>query len=75
MMQYKGYLGHAEYDNDAKIFHGEVAGLSDIITFQAKSVDELETAFKDSVDEYLHWCESQGERKGGLYGFSERIFS
>lgn len=62
MMKYKGYLGHVQYDDDAKIFHGEVVGLNDIITFQGKSVDELEQAFKDSVDDYLNWCKKRGEK-------------
>ena len=62
MMKYKGYIGHVEYDDDAKIFHGEVVGLSDMITFQGKSVDELEQAFKDSVDDYLKWCRERGEK-------------
>lgn len=61
MMKYKGYIGHVEYDDSAKIFHGEVVGLSDIITFQGRSVDELEQAFKDSVDDYLNWCRERGE--------------
>ncbi len=62
MMKYKGYIGHVEYDDEAKIFHGEVVGLSDIITFQGKSVEELEQAFKDSVDDYLIWCKERGEK-------------
>ena len=61
MMKYKGYIGHVEYDDTAKIFHGEVVGLSDIITFQGRSVDDLETAFHDSVDDYLAWCKERGE--------------
>lgn len=52
-MKYKGYIGHVEYDDEAKIFHGEVVGLKDIITFQGKSVKELEDAFKDSINNYL----------------------
>ena len=55
-MKYKGYQGHVNYDEDAKLFHGEVVGLRDVITFQGTSVDELEQAFKDSVDEYLDFC-------------------
>lgn len=62
MMKYKGYIGHVEYDDDAKIFHGEVVGLKDIITFQGKSVKELEIAFKESIDEYLAWCKKRGEK-------------
>lgn len=55
-MKYKGYQGHVTYDEDAKIFHGEVVGLRDVITFQGDSVKELEHAFKDSIDEYLAFC-------------------
>jgi predicted HicB family RNase H-like nuclease len=62
MMKYKGYIGHVEYDDEAKIFHGEVVGLRDIITFQGKSVEELEQAFHDSVNDYLNWCKERGEK-------------
>lgn len=61
MMKYKGYIGNVEYDDEAKIFHGEVVGLRDIITFQGKSVGELEQSFKDSVDDYLTWRKERGE--------------
>ncbi len=50
-MKYKGFLGRVEYDDDAKIFHGEIVGLKDVITFQGKSVEEVEKAFRDSVED------------------------
>ena len=59
-MKYKGYHGYVTYDEEAKLFHGEVVGLKDVITFQGTSVEELEQAFKDSVDEYLDFCEELG---------------
>jgi len=62
MMKYKGYIGHVEYDDTDKIFHGEVVGLKDVITFQGSSVKELEQAFKDSVDDYLAWCKKRKEK-------------
>jgi predicted HicB family RNase H-like nuclease len=34
MMQYKGYSGKVEYDDDAEIFHGEVIGLRDVISIR-----------------------------------------
>lgn len=61
-MRYKGYEGHVEYDDDAKIFHGEVVGLRDVVTFQGQTVHEIEKSFKDSVDDYLAWCEERGEK-------------
>lgn len=58
-MKYKGYIGQAEYDSSAKIFHGKVLGIKDIITFQGKTVQELEKAFKESIDDYLDWCQEE----------------
>lgn len=60
MMDYKGYIGDVKYDSDARIFHGEVINTRDVITFQGKSVDELEQAFQGSIDDYLEWCAEDG---------------
>ena len=62
MMKYKGYFGEVTCDDEAKIFHGELFGLKDIITFQGKSVNELKKAFQDSINDYLAWCEERGEQ-------------
>lgn len=61
MMTYRGYAGKVEFDDDAMIFHGEVIGIKDVVTFQGRSVDEIEKAFHDSVDDYLTFCESRNE--------------
>lgn len=61
MLSYKGYTGHVEYDDEAGIFHGEVLDLKDVITFQGRSVEEIERAFRESVDDYLEFCEQRGE--------------
>ncbi|MDR1173869.1 MAG: type II toxin-antitoxin system HicB family antitoxin, partial [Treponema sp.] len=60
MMEYKGYMGIVEYDDDAKLFHGDVINTRDVITFQGTTVEEIERAFKDSVDDYLVWCGEEG---------------
>ncbi|MGB0385434.1 MAG: type II toxin-antitoxin system HicB family antitoxin [Ardenticatenaceae bacterium] len=60
MFKYKGYQGVVEFDYDANIFFGEVANLRDVITFQGTSVKELVQSFRDSVDEYLKFCEELG---------------
>ncbi len=75
MMKYKGFLGCVEYDDEAKIFHGEIVGLKDVITFQGKSVEELEKAFRDSVEDYLTWCSEKGEQPGKTFSgtFNLRI--
>jgi predicted HicB family RNase H-like nuclease len=61
MMEYKGYIGKVEFDDEMGIFHGEVLGTRDVVTFQGRSVGELKTAFQESVDDYLAFCKQRGE--------------
>ncbi len=61
MMTYKGYRGSVRFDDAAEIFHGEVTGVRDVVTFQGRTVDELKTAFQESIDDYLEFCRSRGE--------------
>jgi len=61
MMNYKGYAAKVEFDDEAMIFHGEVIGIRDVVTFQGKSVKDIEKAFHDSVDDYLDLCRERGE--------------
>ncbi len=60
-MTYNGYQAAIEFDDEAELFHGEVTGLRDVITFQGKSVAELKKAFRDSVEDYLAFCKERGE--------------
>jgi predicted HicB family RNase H-like nuclease len=62
MMEYKGYIGHVEFDHEAELFHGEVINTRDVITFQGKTVKEIKSAFKDSVDDYLAYCSKLGQQ-------------
>ena len=50
------------YSAEANILHGEVLGIRDVVTFQARSVDEVERAFHESVDDYLVFCRDRGEK-------------
>ncbi len=61
MLMYKGYIGHVEFDDEADIFHGEVINTRDVITFQGKTVAEIRKAFRESVDDYLEFCEKRNE--------------
>jgi len=59
MMKYKSYYGRVEYDDEAKVFHGELVGIRAVITFQGTTVEELDEAFRDSIDDYLQWCKKR----------------
>jgi len=61
MMEYKGYIGKVEFDDEAGIFHGDVINTRDIITFQGVTVDEIRQAFHESVNDYLDFCSQLGQ--------------
>jgi len=59
-MEYKGYMGVIEFDQEIDLFHGTVINTSDVITFYGASVPELKKEMRQSVDEYLEFCREQG---------------
>ncbi len=61
MLEYRGYTGNVEFDSEASLFHGEVLDTRDVITFQGTSVDELEEAFRESIEDYLEFCRERDE--------------
>lgn len=53
MLTYKGYTGRVDFDPEAGVFHGQVLDLRDVVTFEGRNAEEVERAFRDSVDDYL----------------------
>ena len=60
-MEYKGYIGKVEIDEEAGILYGEVINVRDVITFEGASANEAQKAFQESVDDYLEFCSLRGE--------------
>lgn len=61
MMEYKGYIGKVEIDDEVGILYGEVINVRDVITFEGTSVEEVQRAFHESVDDYLEFCAARGK--------------
>ncbi len=61
MIKYKGYTGTVDVDFEDGVLHGHVLHLRDIITFEGNTVQEIEQAFRDSVDDYLEFCQELGK--------------
>lgn len=67
MMEYKGYRGgQLELDDDG-YFIGRVLGLDAVITFKGRSPGALKKAFRDSIDDYLDWCQERGKAPEKAY--------
>ena len=55
-MTHNGYSARVEFDAEDRIFVGHIAGIRDIVGFHGESVDGLEAAFHEAVDDYLAAC-------------------
>jgi predicted HicB family RNase H-like nuclease len=60
MTRYKGYVGQFSVNVETGLIRGMVVNTRDVITFHGSTVPEAEQAFRDSVDEYLAFCEELG---------------
>ncbi len=61
MMEYKGYHAMIQYSDEDNLFVGEVFGINDTLAFHGSSVQELESMFHQSIDNYLEICKEFGK--------------
>lgn len=58
MFEHQGYTGIiTTTDTEAGVFHGQIVGIQDVVTFEGKTIPELVKGFRDSVEDYLAFCE------------------
>ncbi|MCS5710140.1 hypothetical protein [Candidatus Berkiella aquae] len=58
-MQYKGLIAKYYYDVRSGVFIGEVINTLEVIVFSASTLDKLEMAMRDAIDDYLALSEIQ----------------
>lgn len=65
---YKSDTGRVEFDGEQETFHDKVLDTRDKITLMEKTVDEFDTAFRESTDEYLEFSkEMRGKKLNNLF--------
>ena len=60
MLQYKGYLGSINASPEDGCLWGKLEHIGATITYEAETVNDLEAAFHEAVNDYLKTCEQQG---------------
>lgn len=76
-LEYKGYRGSVEYSGEDRVFFGKVLFVDSLLMYHGTSVDEIEQAFKKTVDHYLALCKKTGRSPNKPYSgsFNVRIGS
>ena len=66
-MEYKGYIGSVEFEEEKTSFFGSVLGITTPITYEGESAWKLITNFHNAVDEYLEHCKATGVQPETAY--------
>ena len=66
-MRYKDYSARIEYDADDHLFHGQVLGIDDAVSFHGDHVAGLPSAFKEAVHDYTATCAKLGKEPRRKY--------
>ncbi len=55
-LKYKDYLATINFSPEDEVLYGSIFGISDVVTFEGTSVEEVKNAFHEAVDDYLDTC-------------------
>ena len=75
VLEYKGFAGSVHFRAEDNILFGKIEGISDLVSFEGRSVSELRASFEKAVDEYIELCKSLGKKTRKSYrgSFNVRI--
>ncbi|MBT2341649.1 MULTISPECIES: type II toxin-antitoxin system HicB family antitoxin [Pseudomonas] len=60
-LQYQGYIGSIEASTEDKCLFGKLLFIRALVSYEGQTVAELETAFREAVDDYLQTCRHLGQ--------------
>lgn len=74
-LTYKGYTGTIEASIEDGCLHGQLLFITDIITYEGNTVDDIRTSFEEAVDHYLAYCQDTGKPANKPYSgtFNVRV--
>lgn len=61
ILKYKEYEGSAELDMKRNVCRGKILHIDDVVTYESKSIDDLQMQFEEAVDDYIETCNQIGK--------------
>lgn len=61
VLKYKDFVATLDFSDADNVFYGKILGINDLILFEGSSIDELNKAFKEAVEDYLELCKEVGK--------------
>lgn len=74
-LEYKGYKGSVEFSREDKLLIGKVLFIDSLLMYEAEGANEIELAFRRTVDAYIEHCKASGKEPNKSYSgnFNIRI--
>ncbi|KTC36860.1 antitoxin HicB [Pseudomonas sp. ABAC21] len=60
-LKHKGYIGSIEASLEDNCLYGKVLFIKALVSYEGKTVAELDAAFQEAVDDYLAPCQALGQ--------------
>ena len=75
ILKYKEFFGSVHFSTQDSCFFGKIEGIDDLVTFEGRSVVEIEKAFREAVEDYQRLCSAVGKPMQKSYkgSFNVRI--
>lgn len=71
--EYKGYRGSREFSSEDKCLYGKVMFIDSLLMYDGNTYQELEKAFRETIDSYLALCKRRGDKPNKSYGGSFNV--
>ena len=60
LLNYKGYYGSFDVSVEDSCLYGKLEFIDPLVNYEGETVQELDAAFHEAVDDYIETCEAQG---------------
>lgn len=59
-LQYKGFSGSIEKDEERNVWRGRILSVDDLVTYEADLHEQIESEFRTAVDDYIETSRALG---------------
>lgn len=61
ILEYSNFIGSVHFNSEDSVFYGKILGISDLVTFEGRTVEELRASFREAVEDYVALCRQTGK--------------
>ncbi len=72
-LTYKGFHGSINFDQEEKIFFGQIEFIKDLVNYEARDAESLVNSFQEAVDDYLASCKESNKEPDKPFNEGSRV--